>query len=146
MTLTEIAAGTTVAENHQDLGDGLPGPGASDDDGPGGGPGPVRARIEAVPADVVDRLMAQVRRGDLELLGEGGVIAELAKKLLERALDQELTDHIGYDRGDPAGRGSGNSRNGTTPKRVLTELGAVDLDIPRDRNATSSIACSASSP
>lgn len=91
---------------------------------------------EAVPPDLIEELMVKVRTDGLELLGDGGVIAELTKKLLERALDEELTDHVGYERGDPAGRGSGNSRNGTTPKRVLTEIGAVDLDVPRDRNGT----------
>ena len=135
MTFTEIDPDDNIAENLEGFGDGRGGREEGTGDGRPG-PGPLRARIEAVPADVVDRLMAQVRTGDLELLGDGGVIAELAKKLLERALDEELTDHIGYQRGDPAGRGSGNSRNGTTPKRVLTDLGAVDLDIPRDRNAT----------
>jgi putative transposase len=55
---------------------------------------------------------------------------------LERAADEELTDHVGYERGDPAGRGSGNSRNGTTPKTVLTEVGPVHLDMPRDRAGT----------
>ena len=86
-----------------------------------------------VPPALVDELMAKVRSEGLELLGDGGVISELTKTILERALDEELTDHVGYERGDPAGRGSGNSRNGTTPKRVLTEIGAVDLDVPRDR-------------
>ncbi|MGH3430070.1 MAG: IS256 family transposase [Mycobacteriales bacterium] len=89
-----------------------------------------------VPAEVLDELMAKVKTEGLELLGEGGVLAELTKKILERALDEELTFDLGYERGDPAGRGSGNSRNGTTPKRVLTEIGAVDLDVPRDRNGT----------
>lgn len=91
---------------------------------------------DAVAPDLIEELMAKVRGDGLELLGDGGVIAELTKKLLERALDEELTDHVGYERGDLAGRGSGNSRNGTTPKRVLTEIGAVDLDVPRDRNGT----------
>jgi len=48
----------------------------------------------------------------------------------------ELTDHLGYERYDPAGRGSGNSRNGTSAKTVLTDIGAVDLDVPRDRTGT----------
>jgi putative transposase len=126
VTLTEMPALKRVPDHQQELGDGSGRP----------VPAPSPADTEAVPADVVERLMAQVRAGDLELLGDGGVIAQLTKKLLERALDEELTDHVGYDRGDPAGRGSGNSRNGTTPKRVLTELGAVDLDVPRDRNGT----------
>ena len=89
-----------------------------------------------VPADLVDQLMAKVRAEGLELLGEGGVIAGLTKSILERALEEERTEYLGYERGDPAGRGSGNSRNGTTPKRVLTEIGAVDLDVPRDRDGT----------
>jgi transposase-like protein len=90
----------------------------------------------AVPPDLIEELMGKVRSEGLDLLGEGGVIAQFTKRILERALDEELTDHLGYERGDPDGRGSGNSRNGTTPKRVLTEIGAVDLDVARDRNGT----------
>ncbi len=86
--------------------------------------------------DVVDGLMAKVNAEGLQLLGDGGVLTELTKQLLERALDEELTDHLGYERGDLAGNGSGNSRNGTTPKTVLTEVGPVELDVPRDRNST----------
>ena len=89
-----------------------------------------------VPEDVVELVMAKVRTEGLELLGDGGIIAELTKKILERALDEELTDHVGYDRGDRAGRNLGNSRNGSTPKRLLTEIGAVDLEIPRDRDGS----------
>jgi transposase-like protein len=88
----------------------------------------------AVPAELIDELMAKVKTNGIELLGDGGLIAQFSKRILERALDEELTEELGYERGDPAGRGSGNSRNGTTPKRVLTEVGAVDLDVPRDRN------------
>jgi transposase-like protein len=88
----------------------------------------------AVPAELIDELMAKVKTDGIELLGDGGLIAQFAKRILERALDEELTDELGYERGDRAGRGSGNSRNGTTPKTVLTEVGAVDLDVPRDRN------------
>lgn len=89
-----------------------------------------------VSSAMVDELMGRVRTEGIELLGEGGLLPELTKRLLERAMDEELTDHLGYERGDPAGRGSGNSRNGTTPKRVLTTVGPVDLDVPRDRNST----------
>jgi putative transposase len=90
----------------------------------------------AVPDEVIDAVMARVDAGGLELLGPDGVLAELTKRLLERGLAEELSDHLGYEPGDPAGRGSGNNRNGTTPKTVLTEIGAIDLDIPRDRNGT----------
>lgn len=91
---------------------------------------------ELVPDEAINELVAKVRSEGLELLGEGGVIAGLTKKLLERALAEELTDHLGYERGDPAGRGSGNSRNGVSPKRVHTEIGTVDLEVPRDREAS----------
>ena len=69
-------------------------------------------------------------------LGPDGVLAELTKRVLERALAEEMTDHLGYEPGDPMGHGTGNNRNGSSPKQVLTEIGAVDLDVPRDRNAT----------
>lgn len=55
---------------------------------------------------------------------------------MQRALDVELTEHLGYERGDPAGVGSGNNRNGTSAKTVLTHAGAVPVAIPRDRNGT----------
>jgi len=90
----------------------------------------------AVPDDVIDAVMARVDAGGLELLGPDGVLAELTKRLLERGLAEELTDHLGYEPGDPAGWGSGNNRNGTSPKTVLTDIGAVELDVPRDRNGT----------
>jgi putative transposase len=60
----------------------------------------------------------------------------VTKAVLERALAEEMTGHLGYDKHDPADRGSGNSRNGTTPKTVLTDIGAVDLAVPRDRNGS----------
>ena len=90
----------------------------------------------AVPDELIDAVMANVDAGGVELLGPNGVLAELTKRILERGLAEELSDHLGYEPGDPAGRGSGNNRNGTTPKKVLTEVGAIDLDIPRDRNGS----------
>ena len=87
-----------------------------------------------VPGELLDQLMAKVSAEGLELLGPDGVLAELTKVILNRALDEELTDELGYERGDPAGRGSGNSRNGSYPKTVLTDIGAVDIAVPRDRN------------
>lgn len=84
--------------------------------------------------EVLDELMTRVEETDGELLGPDGLISEMTKKVLERAMDTELTDHLGYEKGDPAGRGSGNSRNGTTPKTVHTDIGTVPLDVPRDRN------------
>ena len=88
----------------------------------------------AVPDELIDAVMANVDAGGVELLGPDGMLAELTKRILERGLSEELTEHLGYEAGDPTGRGSGNNRNGTTPKTVLTEIGAIDLDVPRDRN------------
>lgn len=84
--------------------------------------------------ELVDRLVADA--GDGELLGPDGLLSELTKAVMERALGAELTDHLGYERGDRAGHGSGNSRNGSYPKRVLTDVGSVDLAVPRDRAGT----------
>ena len=72
----------------------------------------------------------------MTLTGQGGFLPELIKAVLERGLAAELTSHLGYEVGDAAGRGSPNSRNGHTPKTVQTQVGAVGLDIPRDRQST----------
>jgi putative transposase len=111
MTMTDVTVSAPVASKKD-----------------GSGPG-----REAVPPELIDELMAKVKAEGIQLLGDGGLIAEFSKRILERALDEELTDELGYERGDPAGRGSGNSRNGTTPKAVITEIGEIDLDVPRDR-------------
>ncbi len=91
---------------------------------------------ELVEGGVLDALLERIDDGDLQLTGEGGFLPEMIKAVLERGLATELTDHVGYERGDPAGRGSGNSRNGTTAKTVATEVGDVGLDTPRDRAGT----------
>src|SRR3954466_10755670 len=83
-----------------------------------------------------EALIAQAREHGVDLLGEQGLLKQMTKAVLERALAEELTDHLGYEVGDPAGQGSGNSRNGYTPKRLLTEAGTVELDVPRDRAGT----------
>lgn len=77
----------------------------------------------AVSDELVDAVVADALEGGVELLGPDGVLAELTKRVLERALAEEMTDHLGYEHGDPIGHGTGNNRNGTTPKRVLTEHG-----------------------
>jgi transposase-like protein len=106
-------------------------------DGRGSDAGQDPARPEPVLSpEALDELMAKVEANGLELLGPDGVLAQLTKVVIERALEEERTHHLGYEKGDPAGRGSGNSRNGTYPKTVLTDIGAVDLDVPRDRNGT----------
>jgi transposase-like protein len=94
----------------------------------------VTAETPLVSDDVLNDLMARVDEEGAELLGPDGLLSQVTKAVLERALDEELTDHLGYERHDPAGRGSGNSRNGASPKTVLTDVGAIDMEVPRDRN------------
>ena len=98
---------------------------------------PARQAInEMVDAGLLDHLMSRVDADGLALTGEGGLLPELVKAVLERGLQAELTGHLGYEKGDPAGRGSPNSRNGSTPKTVASEVGAIPLDVPRDRAGT----------
>ena len=99
------------------------------------------SEIPAVPRPLIDdatldRLMAQVETEGLELLGPDGLLTELTSRIMNRAMETEMTDHMGYEVGDPAGWGSGNNRNGTSPKTVLTDAGAIPVRIPRDRNGT----------
>jgi putative transposase len=94
------------------------------------------AKAPAVDAELVGQLVAQARSSGLQLTGEGGLLAQLTKMVVESALDGEITDHLGYDHGDPAGRGTGNSRNGTRSKTVVTDVGPVEIDVPRDRDAS----------
>jgi putative transposase len=96
----------------------------------------VAARRPKVDPELVERLMADAGAEQADLLGPDGLLSEVTKAVLERALKTELTAELGYEQGDPGGRGSGNSRNGSFPKTVLTDIGAVDLDIPRDRNGS----------
>jgi len=93
-------------------------------------------RKELFTDEMVDELLARVGEDGLSLTGQGGFLPEMLKAVLERGMAAELTDHLGYGKHDRAGHGSGNSRNGTTPKTVLTEVGAIGLDQPRDRNST----------
>ncbi|MCP2202434.1 Transposase, Mutator family [Lentzea flava] len=68
--------------------------------------------------------------------GPDGLDEQLVAQLLESALEGEITDHLGDDKHDPAGRGTGNSRNGIRSKTVLTDAGPVEIDVPRDRDAS----------
>jgi putative transposase len=84
----------------------------------------------------LDQAVAQLRSDGARLTGPGGFLSDLIKQVLERGLQAELSEHLGYERHEALGRGSGNSRNGTTPKTVNTEVGPVDVDVPRDRAGT----------
>jgi len=98
-----------------------------------GGVEPARGVIDE---EMLDRLMAQVDEEGLELLGPDGVLTELTSRIMNRALEVEMADHLGYEKGDPAGWGSGNNRNGAYPKTVLTDAGGIPIEVPRDREGT----------
>jgi len=106
--------------------------------GPGSGdPATARQLVgELAEAGLLDDIVSRADKGGLALTGDGGFLPELVKAVLERGLAAELTGHLGYEKGDPAGRGSPDSRNGFTPKTVATEVGDVTLAVPRDRNAS----------
>lgn len=82
--------------------------------------------------ELLDALLAESENPD-DLFGQDGLLKQLKKKLVERILDAELTDHLGYEKHAAAGRGSGNSRNGKSTKTLKDDQGALSLEIPRDR-------------
>ena len=86
--------------------------------------------------DWAELLVARARPEGVQLTGEGGLLTGLVRQVLQTGLEVEMAEHLGYERHAVGGRGSGNSRNGTTPKTVTTEIGQVDLRVPRDRAGT----------
>jgi transposase-like protein len=87
-------------------------------------------------AEVARQLMERARTEGVKLVGPGGLLAGLTKTVLETALEAEMTEHVGYEPHDPVGYHSGNSRNGTRTKTVLTDIGPIPIEVPRDRNGT----------
>ena len=97
--------------------------------------------IEAMPAQIDQQQLAQdlveaARSEGVELIGPGGLLTGLTKTVLETALEAEMSEHLGYDKHNPVGRNRGNSRNGTRTKTVLTEIGPVQIEVPRDRDGS----------
>lgn len=91
---------------------------------------------KAVDDQLIEEMVGRARAEGLQLAGEGGLLQQLTKRLLESALEGEVADHLGYGRHDPAGKNGGNSRNGTRSKTVLTEVGPVEIAVPRDRDGS----------
>src|SRR5512134_2740413 len=91
--------------------------------------------MEKIKPEVVDELLKGYEKPE-DIIGENGLLKRLTKALLERALSAELTNHLGYEKHDPAGHNSGNSRNGTSAKTVKGEFGEIVVETPRDRNGT----------
>jgi transposase-like protein len=95
---------------------------------------PMAAQIDQ--QRLAEELVARARADGVQLIGEGGLLTGLTKSVLECALEEEISDHLGYDKHDPAGRNGGDSRNGCREKTVLTEIGPVTIEVPRDRDGS----------
>lgn len=91
---------------------------------------------EALDPQLVARLAAQARAQGVSLLGRDGLLQQLTKRFLEAALDAEMDEHLGYGKHEAAGRNGGNSRNGRRAKTLLTEVGPVGIEVPRDRDGS----------
>jgi putative transposase len=94
-----------------------------------------RSDGEPIGDDVIDQLLAGASSEE-EIAGPGGLLAQLTKRLVERAMEVELTDYLGYEPHHEPPGGAGNTRNGTSPKTLITEHGKVGLDAPRDRDGS----------
>ncbi|MGI8494703.1 MAG: IS256 family transposase [Pyrinomonadaceae bacterium] len=84
--------------------------------------------------EVLDQILKDYEKPE-DLLSENGLLQQLTKALVERALNGEMTHHLGYEKHSPAGNNSGNSRNGTTPKVLKGKRGQMEIEVPRDRNS-----------
>src|SRR5436190_7470920 len=89
----------------------------------------------AIDLKLIDKLLADYKNPE-DIIGENGLLKQLTKALLERAMQAELTEHLGYEKHDPAGNNSGNSRNGATTKTLKGDFGELPLETPRDRNGS----------
>ena len=85
---------------------------------------------------LAEQLVEQARADGVDLVGPDGLLAGLTKQVLEAGLEVEMDEHLGYAKHAVEGRNLGNSRNGTRPKTVLTEIGPVEVDVPRDRDSS----------
>ena len=85
--------------------------------------------------ELIDELLKDYKKPE-DLIGENGLLKQLTKRLLERAMAAELTEHVGYEKHDPVGNNSGNSRNGKSAKTLKGSFGRMPLAVPRDRNGT----------
>ena len=81
---------------------------------------------------MLDELLKNYKDPD-DLIGKNGILKQLMKSLLERALEAEMSDHLGYEKYSPDGHHSGNSRNGHSKKKIITDSGKIPLQVPRDR-------------
>jgi putative transposase len=95
-----------------------------------------RRIADAFSPEAIDVLLKDAKAAGTPIDGVDGLLNQMTKAVLERALQVEMTSHLGYEVGDPAGHGTGNSRNGKSTKTVSTRNGPVDIEVPRDRNGS----------
>lgn len=91
--------------------------------------------IDPIDTKLIDTLLAGYKKPE-DIIGKNGLLKQLTKALLERAMHAELTEHVGYQKHDPVGNNSGNSRNGASKKKLKGDFGEIDLETPRDRNGS----------
>jgi putative transposase len=91
--------------------------------------------IDPIDTKLIDTLLTGYKKPE-DIIGKNGLLKQLTKALLERAMHAELTEHVGYEKHDPAGNNSGNSRNGSSKKKLKGDFGEIDLETPRDRNGS----------
>jgi putative transposase len=89
----------------------------------------------AIDKEVLDKLLASYQKPE-DIIGENGLLKQLTKALVERAMEAELSTHLGYEKHDPVGYGSGNSRNGKSKQQRKGDFGEVEIEVPRDRQAS----------
>ena len=84
--------------------------------------------------DLIDELLKDYEKPE-DIIGEGGILKQLTKAILERALESELTNQLGYPKNSPKGKNTGNSRNGKSKKTLKSDHGELSIEVPRDRNS-----------
>jgi putative transposase len=84
--------------------------------------------------ELLDELLKDYKSPD-DMFGDDGLLQQLTKAVVERALQGEMTHHLGYEKHSPEGKHSGNSRNGKSSKRIKSKRGQIEIDVPRDRNS-----------
>ena len=87
----------------------------------------------AIRDEILEELLKEYKNPE-DLIGKDGILKDLTKRLIEKAMESELTHHLGYDKHSSAGIKSGNSRNGTSSKTIKGDFGELPIEVPRDRN------------
>lgn len=96
---------------------------------------PKTTTLKTLPADLIDHLLADYKKPQ-DLIGEDGLLKQLTKALVERALDAEMAEHLGHDKNEPVENATGNTRNGRSRKTLKGEFGALPIAVPRDRHGS----------